>query len=109
MMKITEAAAEKLKQMKISDKIMSDGNFLRIIASQSDSCSFMYKLNFIEQNQIRTDDVIKTCGEFEIITNDESLTILNEITLDFVNVNGKNILKFVNPNAKSCDCDPKAQ
>lgn len=107
-MNITEAAAESLKELKISKNIMSDGNFLRITASQSDSCSFVYRINFIEQNEIRSDDITQNCDDFEIITNEESLPILNVTTLDFVNINGKNTLKFINPNSK-CNCHPKEE
>ncbi len=76
---------------------------LRIEVTDGGCSGLQYGLK-LEQQQNDTDTIID-CGEVKVFVDENSLTMLDGMTVDFVDSLDGSGFKFTNPNAaKSCAC-----
>ena len=102
MIKISEKAILRLKELKITEKYNSDFS-LRVLVKGGGCSGLMYDLMF--DNQISDTDKIFEDGGIKIIIDKKSLFYLIGTELDFSDgLNGKGF-EFKNPNAsRTCGC-----
>ena len=100
-MKITSAAVEKLKSMRIKEG--KDGYALRIGVVTGGCAGLSYDLRF--QKTPYENDIIFQAEGLTVMINPEALSFLKGIELDYVDTLKESGFKYKNPNAQSsCGC-----
>lgn len=98
---LTEAAAVKIKELQAKEK--KDGHVLRIRIIPGGCAGFQYR--FIFDNKITSDDVLLEKHGVKLCVDKESLEMLNNAKIDFVDTLQGSGFKIDNPNAAgSCSC-----
>ena len=102
MIQISEAAANKIKQVKV-DEGKSTEDFLRVTVKRGGCSGFSYKLDF--DTVKKDDDKSFESHGTSLVIDSQSLLYLVGMTLDFEGgLNGAGFV-FSNPNAtKTCGC-----
>lgn len=102
MLKVSEKAQQRIKQVKESEGHSPSHN-LRVAVKGGGCSGLMYDLSFDDQVTDK-DDVIEDNG-VKVIVDKKSLFYLLDTTLDFSDgLNGKGF-HFINPNAtRTCGC-----
>jgi len=76
---------------------------LRIEVTDGGCSGLQYGLKLDEQTS--SEDTVIECGKVNVIVDDESLPMLDGMTIDFLDSIEGSGFKFINPNAaKSCAC-----
>jgi len=93
MFKVTQAAAEQVKQA--AHQGGTEGMALRLAASRQQDGSIDYKMGF---DEITDDDIRFTSEGVEIVMAPEYVPLLDDATLDFVEIEaGERQFIFLNP------------
>lgn len=102
MITVTEAAANKIKALKVEDNAANEA-FLRVHVKKGGCSGFSYKMEF-DTNKQDNDKSFEGNGA-TVVIDSKSLLYLIGMTLDYEGgLNGKGFI-FSNPNAsKSCGC-----
>ncbi len=98
---ISDVAAGKIKELLAKDKIAGHG--LRVAVSPGGCSGFVYQMNFEKQPE-KTDIVIEDKG-VKLFIDADSLNMLRDSEIDYVDSLNESGFKINNPNAKqSCGC-----
>ena len=102
MIKITESAASKIKNLRVEDKASGDA-FLRVKVKRGGCSGYSYKMEF--DTQLGDKDKTFEMNDAKVVVDDQSMLYLLGLTLDYEGgLNGKGFV-FSNPNAtKTCGC-----
>ena len=94
MITVTPAAAAQIKLSAEQGK--TEGMSLRIAASRNSDNSIHYGMGFDDSKE---DDVVVTTEDIEIIVSNESVALLKDTTIDFVELEPEKYqFIFLNPN-----------
>lgn len=97
MFQVTAAAAE---QIRTAAEVQDDEPFLRVAAKVDDDGGLVYGMGFDEE---RENDIVIACEGFSVLISPRSQELLDEATLDFVELHpGEFQFVFVNPKESSC-------
>ena len=98
---VTEAAAAKIKELMAREK--KDGNGLRIRIIPGGCSGFQYR--FVFENKLASGDAVLDKHGVKIYVDHDSLALLNNATIDFVDTLQGSGFKIENPNATDkCHC-----
>ena len=102
MIKITQKALDKLKELRTTENYNSDYN-VRVRVKGGGCSGLMYDLNF--DNKTSDQDNFFEDGGIKIVIDKKSLFYILDTELDFSDgLNGKGF-QFINPNAtRTCGC-----
>ncbi len=93
MFKVTPAAAEQVRNA--AKQGGTEGMALRLAAQKHPDGSYEYRMGF---DQIAEDDIRFTCEDIEIVMAPEYVPLLDNTTLDFVQLDeGDSQFVFINP------------
>ena len=100
---ITQSAAEQI-QLALKDR--GQGIGVRLGVETLGCSGLSYRMEFVDQIDQKTDEVIATSGfDFSIVIDKKSLVYLSGIELDFKQEGLNQGFVFNNPNAKgTCGC-----
>lgn len=101
MLKITEKAIEKIKE--IQDNQSTPSPYLRVGIRGGGCSGFMYSMEFA--NDKASMDKEFDFNELKVVVDTTSLMYLNECTVDYVETLTESGFKFDNPNvSRTCGC-----
>ncbi len=100
MIKLTERAAARIRQLKTD--LADDSKYLRLFVEAGGCSGLEYGMSFDERKK---DDVLQKSQNIEFIVDTESISHLDDCSVDFDDgLNGKGF-EVHNPNAKTtCGC-----
>ena len=98
---VSDVAAGKIKALQAKDSI--EGHGLRVAVSPGGCSGFVYQMNFEKQPE-KTDVVFEDKG-VKLFIDPDSLNMLRDAEIDYVDSLNESGFKINNPNAKqSCGC-----
>ena len=102
MIKISETAAKKLRNLKDEDN-KPESSFLRVYVKKGGCSGLSYKMDF--ETDLKEGDKVFEAFNEKVVVDKESFLYLVGMTLDYQGgLNGKGFI-FENPNAsKTCGC-----
>ena len=104
LLKVTEAAQEKIRAVIEAEEVEVEG--LRIGIQGKTATDFQYSLGLATEAQ--ADDVVVECEHFNVLVDAESAPDLQGVVIDYVDDLNSSGFNIENPNTPTWD-DPKAQ
>lgn len=104
LLKVTEAAQEKIRAVIEAEEVEVEG--LRIGIQGRTATDFQYSLGLATEAQ--ADDVVVACEHFNVLVDAESAPDLQGVVIDYVDDLNSSGFNIENPNTPTWD-DPKAQ
>ena len=104
LLKVTEAAQEKIRAVIEAEEVEVEG--LRIGIQGRTATDFQYSLGLATEAQ--ADDVVVACEHFNVLVDAESAPNLQGVVIDYVDDLNSSGFNIENPNTPTWD-DPKAQ
>ena len=99
--RLTDAAVKKIKSMMEKDGKEDYG--LRFGVVTGGCAGLSYEMSF-QKNSYENDHVIEQSG-IKVFVNDESVSFIRGISIDYIDTLKESGFKYLNPNAKSsCGC-----
>lgn len=100
-MSITDVAASKIKELLAKDKM--DGHGLRVAVSPGGCSGFVYQMNF--EPKPESSDIVFEDKGVKLFVDKESVEMLRNAEIDYVDSLNESGFKINNPNAKhGCGC-----
>ncbi len=105
MVNLTEMAAQRIKEFRVSEKI-ADDQFLRVKVSGGGCSGFIFDLFFDARQE---DDIDVTSNDIHIIVDNMSIMYLDGINIDYIETLQGAGFKFAGGGIKStCGCGSSA-
>jgi len=100
MITLTESAIKRVRDMMSKRE---GGVGLRIGVVKSGCSGYSYALDYADE--VAADDVVIEQGDVKVVINEEAMTVMEGMELDFVREGLNQSFKFINPNVTSeCGC-----